>query len=64
LTLEKSLVSWSSLLESGISQGQLANVVPGALEIYDLPDLAALLAPRKLTIREAVDALGRPILRE
>jgi len=64
LTLEKSLVSWSSLLETGISQGQLANVVPGALLAYDLPDMAALLAPRRLTIREPVDALGRVILRE
>lgn len=64
LTLEKSLVSWSLLLEMGISQDQLANVIPGALRTYDLPDLAAMFAPRKLTIRDPVDALGRPIPRE
>lgn len=34
------------------------SMVPGALRAYDLPDLAASLAPRPLMISEAVDANG------
>ena len=40
---------------------QLTNVVPGALAVYDLPDLAASLTPRPLTIRDARDASGAPV---
>lgn len=61
LTLEKSLASWSSILETKVSHDQLANVVPGALRHYDLPDLVKLIAPRKVVIREPVDALGKAL---
>jgi hypothetical protein len=36
-------------------------VVPGVLKHYDLPDLAALLAPMPLSIVEPVDGMQRPI---
>ena len=36
-------------------------MVPGVLQIYDLPDLAARLAPRRLSIHGAVDAMGDPV---
>jgi cephalosporin-C deacetylase-like acetyl esterase len=61
VTLERSLLSWSSVVQTPITYNQLTNVVPGALKVYDLPDLAATLAPRPLTIRAAVDAAGRPV---
>jgi pimeloyl-ACP methyl ester carboxylesterase len=61
LTLRRSLVSWSAVVRTPISHNQLTNVVPGALKSYDLSDLAAALAPRPLTIREAVDPLGKPL---
>ena len=61
LTLEKSLISWQNVVETPISVNQLTNVVPGALKVYDLPDLAAMLAPRSLTIKGAVDARGEPV---
>jgi dienelactone hydrolase/pimeloyl-ACP methyl ester carboxylesterase len=61
VTLEGGVVSWSSVVRIPLSKGQLANVVPGALAVYDLPDLAAAMAPRPLTIRNAVDAAGRPV---
>jgi cephalosporin-C deacetylase-like acetyl esterase len=57
LTLERSLGSWTSVVENPISHNQLANVVPGVLAAYDLPDLAALLAPMPLAIRDAVDGV-------
>lgn len=52
VTLEKSLSSWMKALETPLTPNQLMNVVPRALEVYDLPDLHALVAPRKLTIRD------------
>jgi cephalosporin-C deacetylase-like acetyl esterase len=61
VTLEQSLVSWSSVVQTPLGQDQLTNVVPGALEVYDLPDLAAAFAPRPLTIRRAVDPVGKPL---
>jgi hypothetical protein len=37
------------------------NAVPGVLQAYDLPDLAACLAPRKLLMAGLTDALGKPL---
>jgi dienelactone hydrolase len=61
VTLENSLISWQSVVDIPLSKGQLGNVVPGVLAYYDLPDLAARMAPRPLTIRNPVDAAGRPV---
>ena len=61
LTLERSIVSWSDVVRTPISRDQLTNVVPGVLTHYDLPDLAAALAPRPLTIREPVDPAGKRV---
>jgi dienelactone hydrolase len=58
VTLERSLLSWSAVARAAQSRNQLTNVVPGALKVYDLPDLAAALAPRPLTIRSARDPVG------
>ena len=64
ITLEGGLLSWSHVARTPITQNQLANVLPGVLEDYDLPDLAAALAPRKLTIRGPVDAAGKKVTSE
>ena len=40
------------------------NLVPGALTAYDLPDLAASLAPRKLILEGTTDANGKTIDQE
>lgn len=61
VTIERSLVSWSAVVRTPISHNQLTNVVPGALQRYDLSDLAAAIAPRPLTIRSAVDPVTRPV---
>jgi hypothetical protein len=55
------LISWSNVVRTPISYNQLTNVVPGALAVYDLPDLAAAIAPRPLIIRNAVDAALKPV---
>jgi cephalosporin-C deacetylase-like acetyl esterase len=61
VTLEQSLISWSAVTRSPINYNQLTNVVPGALKSYDLPDLATLIAPRPLTIRNAWDPKWQPV---
>jgi hypothetical protein len=64
VTIDGGLVSWDNILRTPISRNQLANVVPGVLKEYDLPDLAESLVPRKLTIRNPVDAAGKPLTKE
>jgi dienelactone hydrolase len=65
VTIENSIVSWSDVVRSPMSYNQLTNVVPGALKVYDLPDLAAALASRRrLTIRNPVDPVGKPLSQE
>jgi len=61
VVLEGMVVSWSSVARTPAAVNQLVNVVPGALEAYDLPDLAAAVAPRPLAIRNPVDAAGSPV---
>jgi hypothetical protein len=61
VTLERSLLSWSAVATTPLSRVQLTNVVPGVLRAYDLPDLAASLVPRALTIRQPVDPVGAPV---
>jgi dienelactone hydrolase/pimeloyl-ACP methyl ester carboxylesterase len=61
VTLERSVLSWSLVARTPVSHNQLTNVVPGALEHYDLPELAATLAPKSLTIRSAVNAVNQPV---
>ena len=55
------MISWSSVARTPITINQLTNVVPGALKVYDLPDLAAAIAPRPLTVRAPLDPAGKPI---
>ncbi|HYT88090.1 MAG TPA: acetylxylan esterase, partial [Gemmataceae bacterium] len=61
VTLERSLISWSAVVSTPITHTQLANAVPGVLKVYDLPDLAGLIAPRPLTVHAAVDPVQRPV---
>jgi dienelactone hydrolase len=61
LTLEEMVISWTAVAKTAITHNQLSNVVPGALQTYDLPDLAAALAPRPLTIVSPRDPAGAAV---
>jgi dienelactone hydrolase/pimeloyl-ACP methyl ester carboxylesterase len=63
VTVERSLLSWSAVVHTPVSVNQLANAVPGVLAFYDLPDLAARIAPRPLTVRAPLGADGKPMAR-
>jgi len=42
--------SWREVIRSPLTPHPLANIVHGALRVYDLPDLAATLPKEKLTV--------------
>ncbi len=58
--LARPLVSWSNVIEKGLSFNQLVNTVHGALRVYDLPDLAKA-CEKDLTIEQPLNALGKPL---
>jgi dienelactone hydrolase len=64
VTMETSILSWSLAARAPSPKGDLAGIVPGVLASYDLPDLAATLAPRLLTIRGSVDPAGKPVAQD
>ena len=47
VTVEDSIASWTDVARTAITHDQLTNVVPGALRVYDLPDLARLAEKAK-----------------
>lgn len=63
LTLDGMLVSYRAVIEASVHQGVFENVIRGVLGLYDLPDLAASLAPRPVWLVDAADPLGRPLPR-
>jgi len=58
VVLEGMLSSYDSVVENKIHRHVFESVVPGALKFYDLPDLVATLAPRKVSIVSGTDPLG------
>jgi hypothetical protein len=58
------LLSYSAITESEIYSHHLSSMVNGALLDFDLPEAAALIAPRALTLVNAVDAMSRRVGRE
>lgn len=59
VALDRMLVSYHSAVTHKLHRDVLESVVPGALKAYDLPDLAAALAPRAVWILDAQDPLGK-----
>ncbi len=58
------LVSYSSLLDDAFPYVPADAIVPGFLEIADLCDVEAALAPRPLLIEDAIDSKNRVISEE
>jgi hypothetical protein len=61
VVINRSVLSWSAVVRSPITTNQLTNVVPGALKSYDLPDVAALMAPRFVTVKNSVNPRLEPV---
>jgi len=61
LILEGGLTSWMNMVQNPYHRRQLDNVVQNALEVYDLPYLAAMIAPRTLVLGNMVNAVGHHV---
>lgn len=61
VTLDGVLASYRLILASDLYTQRLANFVPAALAVFDLPELAGLIAPRPLRIMNPVDQMHRPL---
>jgi len=58
VTLDGMLASYQSIIDTRLHRQVFEQVVPGAIRHYDLDDLAKAIAPRPVTIRGSVDAMG------
>src|SRR5262249_46484440 len=61
LVLDGILVSYESVVSERMNQGIAEQIVPGALKYFDLPDVVAAIAPRKVAIYNAVNPLGQEL---
>jgi cephalosporin-C deacetylase-like acetyl esterase len=59
LTLIRSITSWLDVVTTPLGKNQLTNVVPFALEYYDLPNLVEVIPPRMVEVVDPVDPTGR-----
>jgi len=58
---EAMLVSYRALLETPVPRFHPNVYLPRVLRFFDLPEVAAAVAPRPLTLRGTVDAVRRPL---
>jgi cephalosporin-C deacetylase-like acetyl esterase len=61
IALEGMLASYRTIIQQRIHRQVFEQVIPGVLRSYDLPDIAAALAPRQVWIVNGVNALGQPV---
>ncbi len=61
LLLDGMLASYRSVVESPVHRGIFESIVPGALRYYDLPGLAALIAPRPVIVVDPESPMGNPL---
>jgi dienelactone hydrolase len=59
LYLTEHLISWRSLVETEMYHHPFANFVPNVLRSTDLPEIAAAMAPRKITMGRVLDGAGQ-----
>jgi len=61
VALEGMLESYESVVRHGLHREVFESVVPGVLKSYDLPDLVAALAPRRIWIMDSKDPMGNRV---
>lgn len=59
--LEGLLESYQSIIDTRIHRQVFEHMAQGAIRDYDLPDLVKAIAPRRVSIRSKVDAMGEPL---
>ena len=61
LALDRMLVSYDLVATERIHQGLADQIVPSALKYFDLPDVIASLAPRRVAVFNGVNQLGQEL---
>jgi cephalosporin-C deacetylase-like acetyl esterase len=61
LAVDGMLVSYDAVVNERIHQGIADQIIPSALKYFDLPDVAAALAPRKVAVFNGVNPLGQEV---
>ena len=61
LALDSMLVSYEAVIAERMNQGMIEQIVPSALKYFDLPDVIAALAPRRVAIFNGVNPLGQEL---
>ncbi|HZU25969.1 MAG TPA: acetylxylan esterase [Bryobacteraceae bacterium] len=62
IALENMLLSYDSVASTAMQRVVFEDIVPGALENFDLPDLARAISPRAVFVSNPVTPTGTPIL--
>ena len=60
ITVDHTLTSFRSAFDAAVPRDLAQSVIPGVLQQYDLVDLIAAIAPRRVTVIDPVDGEGRP----
>jgi hypothetical protein len=58
LELEGMLASYQSIIDSRLHRNAFEQILPGVIRYFDLSDLVKALAPRTVSVRRPVDAMG------
>jgi hypothetical protein len=61
VALDGMLVSYQAVVDGKIHQGIVDQIVPSALKYFDLPDVIAAVAPRKVAVYNSVNPLGQEL---
>ncbi len=55
------LLSYDAVVHARIHQGIVEQIVPSALKYFDLPDVIAAIAPRRVAVYNGVNPLGQEV---
>ena len=61
LALDGMLVSYDAVVKERIHQGIVDQIIPSALKYFDLPDVIAAIAPRKVAVFNGVNPVGQEV---
>jgi len=61
LAVDGMLLSYEAVVQERIHQGIYDQIIPSALKYFDLPDVVAAIAPRKVAVFNGVDPLGHEV---
>ncbi len=61
VALERTLLSYESVVDHKIHRNVFEDVIPGVLKVYDLPALGRIVSPRGMTIVDAANPVGQRV---